>query len=268
MQDDVKSLLDQSGANALLKADERILRPTTIPIPDPEGLTFDLGTKASPDALLAERAEFEAAAAQQRTQQHEPTPVPRVTVPIVEAPPHDLVVPGLKEAHEECGTYPMPASSPEAVAFKERLIEAATPERAEDLGDDLPDDSDEPLDVLLAADLRAVDPQKLETVTLGVLEWLGKQVPRVIRTWYRKRLYGGIGLSMTACKSSVQAAVDQAVIAVRDDLDFIQGHTRLLLTLHRTWSASAIGQQIFIAAALAEFCRIAQLGETAESPPV
>ncbi len=63
MQQDVKSLLDQSGANALLKESERGPRPTTIPIPDPEGLTFDQGTEASPDALIADNAEFEAAVA-------------------------------------------------------------------------------------------------------------------------------------------------------------------------------------------------------------
>lgn len=237
MKDEVQSLLDESGASALLKENERnpAEMPSRIPLPDSTGLVYDQGTEASPEALIAERAEFEAAA----SQPHEPTPVPRVLVP--EPAPLTVV------------DAPKPVESPRT-----------------DLGDDLSDDEgpDADLDVLLATTLREVPAARLETMTLNTLEWLGRQVPRIIRTWYRKRLFGGIGLSMTACKPSVQAAVDAAVIAVRDDLDFIQGHVRLLLTLHRTWAASALGQQIIMAAAIAEFCRIARLGETAETPPV
>lgn len=259
MEPDVKSLLDESGANALLKESGRTPRPTSgPPISDPTGLVFDQRPEANHETVLAEGAEFQAVArkaaenivatlnedkalAASAPQGHEPTPVPRVQVPIAEAPPHDLVVPGLD------------------------------PGSKEPLGEDLPlDDApsrDSEVDNLVLADLRAVDLEKLETRTPLVLKWLQRQVPRAILPWYRAKLFGGLGLSMTACKTSVQAAVDGAVLAVRDDLDFIQGHTRLLLTLHRTWSASALGQQIIMAAAIDEFCRLSRLGETAEPPP-
>jgi len=243
MQDDVKSLLDQSGASELLKQSDRPQRqPVSIagpPVPDPTGLTFDQGPDPlgnAPKAVLADRAEFAVVA----SQTNEPLPVPRVQVPIAAAPPATLVVSA-------------PVAAPSPYLGEDLKVEEGSP------------DHDGDLVPALAASLGAVDPTKLEKTTLMVLDWLGRQVPRVVQTWYRKKLYSGIKLSMTLSEPSVQAAVDAAVLACRDDLDFIQGHVRLYLTMRRTWSASALGQQIIVAAAIAELNRVAVLGESGEA---